>query len=158
MFENANIVEIVCVCHFHILPRLSQMILDHKFHGILDQGKGQLIVYESAMEDVRERTPADMFFYLSETRSADNVVVMRTYFTENLHVGSRSDRKRRQHRRQPVPTRRQAPRVDLLTNHAIDLSHGVRVRMRESANQARDKETTRVNISYRTLSRVCWPE
>lgn len=43
----------------------------------------------------------------------DNVVLMPTYLTENLHVGSRSDRQRRQHCRQPVSTRRQAPRVDL---------------------------------------------
>ena len=64
--QNRNQIRIIepysCVEISHIaglmempLPtvekKLSQMILDGKFQGILDQGKGQLIVYEDSEKD-----------------------------------------------------------------------------------------------------------
>jgi 26S proteasome regulatory subunit N6 len=57
IFEPYSCVEIDHVAQLIEMPlpvvekKLSQMILDAKFGGILDQGKGQLIVYEDTGTD-----------------------------------------------------------------------------------------------------------
>ena len=48
--------------------KLSQMILDGKFQGILDQGKGQLVVYEESEKDYAMEKGLDVI------ANMDNVV------------------------------------------------------------------------------------
>lgn len=57
IIEPYSCVEITHISTLMEMPvpvvekKLSQMILDGKFQGILDQGKGQLIVYEEGEKD-----------------------------------------------------------------------------------------------------------
>jgi 26S proteasome regulatory subunit N6 len=49
--ELSHIASLMDLPLSNIEKKLSQMILDGKFQGILDQGKGQLIIYEEGEKD-----------------------------------------------------------------------------------------------------------
>jgi len=49
--EISHVAKLIEMSNPAVEKKLSQMILDKKFQGILDQGKGQLILYEDSASD-----------------------------------------------------------------------------------------------------------
>jgi len=50
--ELSHVARLIKLSESEVERKLAHMILDRKFSGILDQGKGHLIVYETSAEDV----------------------------------------------------------------------------------------------------------
>ena len=50
--EITHVASLIEMPQAMVEKKLSQMILDQKLNGILDQGKGQLIVYEDNEKDL----------------------------------------------------------------------------------------------------------
>jgi len=64
--EISHIAKLILLPENEVVQKLSQMILDHKFSGILDQGKGHLIIYESSTSDVNYTRGVDVISNLGQ--------------------------------------------------------------------------------------------
>lgn len=78
--EIAHLAKLIALPLAQIELKLSQMILDHKFSGTLDQGKGQLIIYQNSGQDETYATGIQVIEHVS------NVVT--SLFTRSQHLAA----------------------------------------------------------------------
>lgn len=62
--EIEHVAKLIKLPQSLVEKKLSQMILDHKFSGILDQGRGHLLVYETTPEDVNYSHGMDVIAHM----------------------------------------------------------------------------------------------
>merc|ERR1712157_514584 len=68
--EIAHVAKLIDMPLPNVEKKLSQMILDGKFLGILDQGKGQLIVYEEKGSDLVAEKGLDLISSMDKVVSS----------------------------------------------------------------------------------------
>eukprot|EP00981_Chlorochromonas_danica_P001969 scaffold409_cov167-Ochromonas_danica.AAC.1 len=70
VIELSHIAKLIKLTEEQVVRKLSQMILDHKFHGILDQGRGHLIIYDASQDDASFTRGAEVIANLGEVVQA----------------------------------------------------------------------------------------
>jgi 26S proteasome regulatory subunit N6 len=64
--ELAHVSNLIKLPEAQVVQKLSQMILDRKLKGILDQGRGHLIIYDRSPEDINFSRGVEIIGHLTQ--------------------------------------------------------------------------------------------
>ena len=90
--EIAHVASLIDLPLAEVETKLSQMILDGKFEGILDQGAGCLIVYDDKEQNAVYKATLDTMCQLDDETTEDDEDVSKTGLSTKRRVSSNAKR------------------------------------------------------------------